>query len=69
MDEMMTKFIDGHKLTVYRLISPGLGIWFNGYIDGKQSVSTGGLSQDKNTKEDCYKALLAKLKEITAKEK
>lgn len=57
MDEMMTKFIDGHKLTVYRLISPGLGIWFNGYIDGKQLASTGGLSQNKNTQEYCMELL------------
>lgn len=57
MHIMMTKLIDGHKLTVVRNISAGVGIWFNGCIEGKQVVTTGGLSQDKNTQEYCMELL------------
>lgn len=65
MHIMMTKLIDGHKLTVVRNISAGVGIWFNGYIDGKQVVTTGGLSQDKNTQEYCMELLCKQILETS----
>lgn len=69
MRTVIEETVDGHRLTVVQCIAPGVGFWYNGHIDGEFYLTTGDWPKDKNTKEDCYKALLAKLKEITNKEK
>ena len=69
MNVVMEETIGGHKLTVIQCIAPGVGFWYNGNIDDQFFISTGSWGDDKNTADDCYAALLAKLKEITNEEK
>lgn len=69
MNVVIEEVVNGHKLTVVQCFAPGFDFWYNGTIDGTVWITTGGGDKDKNTKEDCYAALLSKLKEITAKEK
>ena len=69
MNVVIEETVNGHKLTVVQCIAPGIGFWYNGNIDGDFYLTTGSWGKDKNTKEDCYAALLTKLKEITSKEK
>lgn len=65
MNTVIDKTVSGRRLTVVQCIAPGVGFWYNGNIDGTFCLTTGSWGKDKNTKEDCYQALLAKLKEIT----
>lgn len=69
MKIVIEKTVDGHRLTVVQCIAPGVGFWYNGNIDGTFYLTTGSWGKDKNTKEGCYQALLAKLKEIISEEK
>lgn len=56
--EVLQNRFKGRLLEVRRINAPGIGFWYNGYIDGKEAVNGGGKDYTPNEVIDMLKKIV-----------